>query len=201
MSPRAFSDADRAAVRARLLAAATVHFARYGYRGASVAAIAAECGIGKGTVYLFSPSKAELFVEALREVEGRMRARLVEEMRSPFPTPRERVRHFLRFQAEALREHPLLRVLLDPGEAAALMGDLRPERLDALRADDDAFYAALAEGWASTGEVPGADPRMVAALPRALLALLLQREMIGADVFPALLDLVVDALSDRLAPS
>ncbi len=195
MSPRAFSDADREVVRARLLATAAAHFARDGYRGASVAAIAAECGIGKGTVYRFAASKAELFVEALLEVEGRLRARLAEEMRRPFGGARERVRHFLRFQADALREQPLLRTLLDPDEARALLGDLPPDRLDALRASDDAFYASLAAEW----EHAGADPRVVAALPRALLALLLLREMIGDDVFPDLLELLIDALSDRLA--
>ncbi len=47
----------------RILEAAVQVFARKGFAGASIAAIAAQAGIGKGTVYSYFPSKEDLFFE------------------------------------------------------------------------------------------------------------------------------------------
>ena len=53
------SDTQRA-TRARLIEVATEHFARAGYRKASVAQIARDAHIGKGSVYLYVQSKEHL---------------------------------------------------------------------------------------------------------------------------------------------
>jgi len=44
------------------------------------------------------------------------------------------------------------------------------------------------------------DPAPFAALPQAISALMLQRDMIG-DAFPRLLDLGIDSLADALTPA
>ncbi|QJW99455.1 TetR/AcrR family transcriptional regulator [Frigoriglobus tundricola] len=48
--------------REELLSAAAKVFARSGYPGTEVQEIAAACGLAKGTVYLYFPSKEELFL-------------------------------------------------------------------------------------------------------------------------------------------
>ncbi len=55
---------DDASARRReeLLSAAAKVFARNGYPGTEVQEIAAACGLAKGTVYLYFPSKEELFL-------------------------------------------------------------------------------------------------------------------------------------------
>ncbi len=58
------SPAQRQA-RQRLLATAADHFTRFGYRKASVAAIAEDAGVGKGTVYLHFDSKKTLLVACI----------------------------------------------------------------------------------------------------------------------------------------
>jgi AcrR family transcriptional regulator len=50
-----------------ILAAARAEFAAKGYTNATVDGIAERAGIAKGTVYLYFPSKADLFVALLRE--------------------------------------------------------------------------------------------------------------------------------------
>jgi AcrR family transcriptional regulator len=200
LSPRSFSEAERAAIRERLVAVAADQFARYGYRRANVAEIAREVGIGKGTLYLFFGWKADLFVAAVERVEEGMRKRLIEEMRRPYPSERARLRRFLQIQRDALAEEPLLAVLVDPMEAAALMRDLPVERMEELRVSDERFFAALAEEWEREGARMPVAPRVLAALPRALFAMTLQRGLIGEEVFPEVMDLVVDSLTRALAP-
>jgi AcrR family transcriptional regulator len=53
--------------RQRILKEAAREFVTKGYGGANVNVIAEKSGIGKGTLYLYFQSKAELFAEALKE--------------------------------------------------------------------------------------------------------------------------------------
>jgi len=52
--------------RQRILKEAAREFVGKGYKGANINVIAERSGIGKGTIYLYFASKAELFAEALR---------------------------------------------------------------------------------------------------------------------------------------
>jgi AcrR family transcriptional regulator len=52
---------------AEILAAARKVFATKGFRDATVDDIAAEAGIAKGTVYLYYPSKKEMYLAALKQ--------------------------------------------------------------------------------------------------------------------------------------
>jgi AcrR family transcriptional regulator len=62
------------AKRARLLAAAAREFARHGFDRSGIDGIAARAGLGKGTVYLYFPSKAALFQSVLDELKDRLAA-------------------------------------------------------------------------------------------------------------------------------
>ena len=49
---------------------------RYGYGKMSIADVAGEAGIGKGTVYLFFPSKEELVLSAIDRIAERLHAKM-----------------------------------------------------------------------------------------------------------------------------
>ena len=55
------------AKRERIFEIAAEEFARNGYHGANVAAVAARAGIAKGAVYLYFESKLDLYLETLRD--------------------------------------------------------------------------------------------------------------------------------------
>src|ERR1041384_8186465 len=81
-------------MRDLLLDAADRLLARFGYRKMTMDDLAREAGIGKGTIYLYSPSKQEV---ALCWI-ARIIPRLVEQLRAaasePLP-PAERLRRML----------------------------------------------------------------------------------------------------------
>jgi AcrR family transcriptional regulator len=60
---------------AEILAAARRIFATKGFRDATVDDIAAEAGIAKGTVYLYYPSKKEMYLAALKQGLEELRQR------------------------------------------------------------------------------------------------------------------------------
>lgn len=68
------SESARAARREEILSAARKVFARQGFRGTTIADIAEEAGIALGTIYLYFPSKEDVFAalnEQLNQLIGR----------------------------------------------------------------------------------------------------------------------------------
>ena len=51
----------------RIVAAATERFARFGFKKTSIDEIAADAGVGKGTVYLMAESKEDLFYQVVHK--------------------------------------------------------------------------------------------------------------------------------------
>jgi AcrR family transcriptional regulator len=195
--PRPFTQAERTRVQQRLVSVAREHFTRFGYRRGNIGEIAREAGIAKGSVYLFFASKVELFVAAATQVEEEMRHRIRGEVGGRPAVLRDHLLRLFRLQGEVFAEHPLLRVLTDPAEAGALFRDLPPEAAAEMQTGDERFFAALVAGW---GPGPGAyvDPALLVAACRALYALGLQRELIGADGFAALEQLVMAGMAHEL---
>ena len=95
---------NRAATRLRILEVATSHFVRFGYRKASIADIAQDCGLGKGTVYLYFDSKQTL-ISACVALEKRV---LVDGLARVLATPLEdRLEAYIRLSLRFVFEAPL----------------------------------------------------------------------------------------------
>jgi AcrR family transcriptional regulator len=77
---------------------------REGYAESSIEDVAAQGGIGKGTVYLYFKSKEELFVAALERVSGMFTSKAREEMET-VPAFREKIEAFLRVCAWSIAAH------------------------------------------------------------------------------------------------
>lgn len=195
--PRAFSDDERCAARRNVLAAARTEFSRSGYRKANIEGIAHQAGVGKGTIYLFFRSKAEVFVTVLAQVEHEMRAQLVEDLDRPFDVPQQRLEYFFRALLTRMVGHPLLWIVVDPAEAMALFRDLSPEAAQNLQTADDAFFGTLVSEWRDAGWLGNVTPEVFGGAARALFAVTLHRDLLGK-AYPEVVDLLVAALANEL---
>jgi AcrR family transcriptional regulator len=84
---------------AEILAAARKIFATKGFRDATVDDIAAEAGIAKGTVYLYYPSKKEMYLAALKQGLEELRQRTGAAMQSAVGA-QAKLRAFVRTRME-----------------------------------------------------------------------------------------------------
>jgi AcrR family transcriptional regulator len=148
--PRAHTEAEREVIRERLLGSGRERFQRQGLAKVSVAELARDAGIGKGSFYAFFESKEALFLAIQEADEAALREGLRRELESA-GSGREAVRALLLFTATRLAEQPFLRLLLDPETVAVLSLRLPAERLAAHREGDAAFFVALIEGWRERG--------------------------------------------------
>ncbi len=89
----------------QILEAATVIFARYGYRQTDVQYIADEAGVGKGTVYRYFPSKKQLFLSAVDQGMQNLKQKIdssMENSKDPFIQLQNAARAYLNF----FHDHP-----------------------------------------------------------------------------------------------
>lgn len=71
MSPAPRSTAHKERIREQIVSAAQRLVSEHGYNLTSVAKVAASVGIGTGSIYLYFPSKADLFGEVFRRAADR----------------------------------------------------------------------------------------------------------------------------------
>lgn len=91
--------------REQLLAAAAEVFARQGFPDADVQDVADACGVAKGTVYCYFPSKEALFLAAVDMAMGSMRQAVRDACRD-VADPLDRVAAAIRAYLTYFREHP-----------------------------------------------------------------------------------------------
>lgn len=72
--PRSTDPLARQATSERLLRVAASEFAQVGFEQANINIIAERAGLGKGTIYLYFPSKQDLFLALLRAIAQRQLA-------------------------------------------------------------------------------------------------------------------------------
>lgn len=91
--------------REEILDAAARVFARGGYPGTEIQAVADACGVSKGTIYLYFPSKQELFLAAVDRGMRRLCA-AVEAAIADVADPLEYVAVGIRAYLQFFRDHP-----------------------------------------------------------------------------------------------
>ncbi len=153
------TEARKAEVRERIVAAARGLVAEGGYANASVAAVAERAGVATGTVYRHFPSKAELFAEVFRSASQHEVDAVIAASADVGDSVAGRLAAAVdTFARRALQGRRLAWALIaEPVDPA-----VEAERLVFRRAYRDAFAAVIDDGIAS-GELPPQDPATSAA--------------------------------------
>ena len=192
--PRAFTDPERDAIRARLMDAGRELFAGRGIRATTVEQLARAAGISKGAFYLFYPSKEALFFALMEEIETELQGRLGAQVEE---APHDALRMLLRTSLTARDENPLLD-LATSEEAIAVMRTMTPEEQRSFMNRDIELTAGIVKRLAQHGVRIAIEPTVLAGLLRALVFVGMHREDIGAEVAPAVQEYLVDTLARAL---
>lgn len=195
--PRGFSDREKAIIRSTLLEKGREYFVLYGLKKTSVEDLTRAAGISKGAFYLFYDSKEELFYDLLTQFEAEYQAELLKEAERTAGSPRESVRQFLN-KAFSLWKTNALFTHFDEDDYAYMLRKLPEEKIQSGLRNDDAFIGKLFERWQRSRIAIDCEPRMFTNLMRALVIISLHEDDFAADVYPAMIDLLIDLLIQRL---
>ncbi|GAA3473263.1 TetR/AcrR family transcriptional regulator [Nonomuraea roseola] len=192
--PPAFSEAERARITEQLLDTATRLFSTQGLRKTSLDELTAPAGIAKTSFYAFFTCKEDLYFEAALRQNEEVRRRVIGEGLHQGADTRDALRRFLRATVRELDTNPLYRRLMShPEEMEAVAARLTPERMAA------AAGGPMADLVAFLGERLDGDPHVQLGVLRAVLLTPLHAGHLGADLYPAVMERLIDAVTEGMA--
>jgi AcrR family transcriptional regulator len=195
--PKGFTDQEKEKIRARLIENGRKLFETYGIRKTNVEELTAAAGISKGAFYNFYPSKEELFMDILEEIEEEVRGGLMREAFREDQSYKEGLKVFLKKALAATSEYPFLKNLTG-NDYHYLVRKLPEERINAHLISDGAAVTdfLLASGLGEVITVK--DPILVANVFRSLFFVTMHKAELGEDSYEQTLDLLVEMVIDYL---
>ncbi len=193
--PSAFSEEERLRITEQLLDTATQLFSTQGLRKTSLEELTAPAGIAKSSLYAFFNSKEDLYFEAMLRQSEQVRRRVIDEGLNRGADTRDALRRFLRATIAELDSNPLYRRLMShPQEMAAVAAKLTPERMaaatDGPTADVLQFLSTHLKD----------DPQVLFGVLRAVLLTPLHAEHLGTEIYPAVMNRLIDAVTEGITP-
>jgi TetR/AcrR family fatty acid metabolism transcriptional regulator len=163
--------------RDAILEAARTVFARQGYANTVVDDIAVQAGIGKGTLYLYFPSKEQIYLAALLEEARRLDADSRTAM-SAAATWRDKLRAFVEMRLRYFDEHTdFMRIYMTEFRMMCLLGKSAHPELNRLAERCESQLAQMFAEARGKGEIRDIDPELAALTVSDLLRGLMERRL------------------------
>lgn len=195
--PRAFSEREKALIRAALQSKGRELFGTYGLRKTNVEQLAKAAGISKGAFYLFYDSKEALFFELLEEFEASYKTAMLEAIAQETLAPHERLKLLLHNALAIFHNTPLF-AQFAAEEYEYLSRKLPEERIQTHLQNDERFSAEFIAAWQSVGVRVACSPALVTGLVRALFVLKMHAQDISPSVHGQVIDTYVELLAGYL---
>ncbi|MBC7221122.1 TetR/AcrR family transcriptional regulator [Candidatus Bipolaricaulota bacterium] len=198
--PRALTQAEREAIRARLLRAGRELFARYGLRKTTVEELAHAAGIAKGTFYLFFASKEALYAELLLQELPDLVQRLLERSFHAIDDTNEALVRFQRELVALIEEDGLVRaVAMDPQEFTSLLaGHLDVHEVQAMAMNALAPLFAQIQEAQRRKEIVDGDVLEILGVLGMIKALPFSKKRIDPQLYPRLVTRMSQVIADGL---
>jgi AcrR family transcriptional regulator len=165
--------------RLAILGAARKVFASQGYADTVVDDIAAQAGIGKGTLYLYFPSKEQIYLAALLD-DARELDRLTREAMAAAPDWQDKVRAYMDVRLRYFDTHQdFVRIYITEFRSMCMQGKPLASELHHLVQQGEAQLAQLFAAAAARGEVRPVDPELAAMTVSDLTRGLMERQLRG----------------------
>jgi AcrR family transcriptional regulator len=195
--PKGFTQQEREKIRSRLIDSGRKLFETYGIRKTNVEELTRAAGISKGAFYSFYPSKEELFMDILEEIEVEIREGLMREAFQTEQSQKEALKIFLKKALFAASDYPFFRNLTGE-DYLYLVRKLPEERVDAHLINDGKAAADFMQTYGLADIFKIKDPVLVANVFRALFFVTMHKTELGEDSYQETMDLLVEMVVDYL---
>lgn len=199
--PREFTPVERERIRETIRETGRALFARHGLVKTTIADLTDPAGVADSTFYAFYDSKESLYLELLEEQGEAIAERIVGGSFERYDDPERAIAAFLRAICEEIETNPLVRQLVVEEELDRFREGLTDAEREADRQQSVGYFLPYVEAWYEAGDLRGPDPETVAHAIRAVTFITLHREDVGPERYPAVRDLLVEAVAAGLTVS
>lgn len=194
---KSFNENERGIIRQKLLEKGWQLFEIYGLKKTTVDEITQATGIAKGSFYNFFQSKEELFFEIFEE-EEHFREQMLADLITANLSAEEALRQVLKQSLELVASSKIFAKMYEPGVYEQLLRKLPPERLNRHQENDLQAGIEFVRHFQEKSNLKQSDPEIIIALFRAIFTVTFHKNEIGPDVYPAVIDLLVDVVAKGL---
>lgn len=196
--PRAFTDQEKKNIHLKLIESGKIAFGQYGIKKTNIEDLAKMAGISKGAFYQFFPSKEDLYFAVIRHYETGQHQYMHTLLNENNDSERKLLKTVIKNIMDQVENDPFVRRLLGKEEFDYLWQKFTPEQLEnAMEADVD-FASQLVEIWRKKGKLKIDNPQMISGVFRAIFFLFQHKQDIGAEVFPEVVDLLLDSAIEKI---
>lgn len=192
--PKAFSEHEKATIRAQMREKGKKLFEKQGLKKTSVDELTEAVGISKGAFYLFYESKEELFLEILEELETDLRARIFDFSISSQTDARMLLAKLLNSALLTWDRYPLLKNF-GMAEYEYLARKLPAERIQAHANQDNEFVNEFLKKIKREGIAVKASPRVVSNLMKSLFFVSLHRDDLGENAYVETMEVLTNLVA------
>ena len=191
---RAFNREEKLRIREKLLEQGRAVFGKYGLKKANVETIAKAAGIAKGSFYHFFESKEELYLEVLSRTSRRSRRQMYRKIFRSINEPEEAIKNCLLFSLNEIEADPVMKRLLEKDELEYVSTKLTPDVIKRHRNASLDSVVPFVKKWRENGQIQSAKPEAIVGALSALTLLAMHKDEIGTDIYPEIMELLVDAV-------
>ncbi|NQX60003.1 TetR/AcrR family transcriptional regulator [Paenibacillus qinlingensis] len=192
-----FTEQEKEHIRHSLLSNGKALFAAQGLSKTSIDEIVLACGIAKGSFYKFFATKEELYWDILMNEET-IRNQLLQELSKQDRSPKELVVGLLKRAFEMADKNQFLQPIFEKGEYERLLRKL-PEHIRVRASETNrSTGAAVIRNLINRDQLSEEDPQVISGILHAVMLLRLHKEQLGADLFPLIIDRIIDYVAEGL---
>lgn len=192
-----FTESEKEQIRQCLLTKGKELFIRYGLAKTSIDDLVQECGIAKGSFYKFYSSKEELFYVILQNQEEITNRLIGGHLQKNLP-PKELIASFLHLAFQLADENPLLQQWFQDGEFERIIRKLPKHLIKDFAQDNEKKGIAFVQALIQRGVLREQDPEVINGVLHAIMLLRLHKEELGKDLFPKIMDVIIDCIAEGL---
>ncbi|MFB3764981.1 MAG: TetR/AcrR family transcriptional regulator [Methanotrichaceae archaeon] len=192
-----FSNDKREEIRHNIQEVSMNLFSRYGIKKTTIDDIVRAAGIGKGTFYLFYPSKEDLIFELIQTVY-RPREEFLQKLERADKVNVEDFKAALKMMIEKLAENPFLQVFYQSGDEDFIAHVISREKLEEHSKDEEYFIQTLLRIMHQKGFNPKRSPEIFNGLFHLIWISLIYRKDITKNGFDEIMDIIIDMICQQL---
>ena len=196
--PTKFSEQEQKWIREKLMNQSRKLFSRYSFSKTSVKEITEAAGISKGAFYSFFDSKAELYYYVVEAEAQKIREKAKNILTGKNGNAKDQIRKFMHFLLNRVENNNLTRRLFEENEFEKVVQKLGPDKMDQHRQFSVDSFVPIFRKWQEKGEIIEGDPEVLLGVIRAVFAVALHKEEIGEDIFPEVMDKLIEFVSQGI---
>lgn len=195
--PKKFSEKENIIIKNKLMESGMELFSKHGLKKTSIKDLTSEAGIAQGSFYNFFNSKEELYFTILESEEELMETHMKKIILSK-GSAKEALKTSITETCSIFEKTPLLRRIHESNDYEIMVRKLPQEKLIKHQESDTELVVNTIMKVKTENEKITTSPETISGILRGITLLNLHKQEIGKNIYPEIINILADAVSDRI---